>query len=506
MTYLVIERNEKARKRSFITNGTLLDVKKLKKTIGFYLFRTFIRIKNKIMRLKILHPQVLTLILSFFILGAGSVLAQKVWTLEECVNYALENNLQIKQSRLQTEVADINLLQSKLNFAPSANASSNLNYSWGRNIDPNTNLYSSNQSMNNNYNLSGRLNLFKGFQNWNSLKKNEIDYKASQYQSEEMENNIALTLTGAYLKILFNHEMLSVAMQQMEVTKQQIDRTSKLVDAGTLPKGDLLEIQAQGATEESNLVKAENNLALSYLDLKQILDLTAETDFEIDRPNIELSEDFEIIPSEQVYANAIDIMPEIKRGEMNVLSAQRSVSIARGALYPSLSVNGGIGTNYIDGKRDSRFENGQIVSGDLIPFWDQIDINTGEYLTLSLSIPIFNAYSARSSVNRAKVQSISSQFDLQLRKNELRKNIEQKYHDAIAAYKTYNASKISVQSLTESFKYTEEKFNIGMVNSIDYSLAKMKLTQAQSELLRAKYDYIFKTKILDFYMGIPLTL
>jgi len=455
------------------------------------------------MTLKKIYPQIVALAFFLFAIGISSVIAQKVWTLEQCVNYALKNNIQIKQMKLQTQIAETNLLQSKLDFAPSANAGSNLNYNWGRNIDPVTNLYVNNQSMNNNYSLSGRLNLFNGMQKWNSLEKNKIDYQASLYQSEEMENNISLSLTGAYLNILFNHEMLIVAEKQIGVTKQQISRTSKLVEAGTLPKGDLLEIQAQEATEETNLIQAQNSLALAYLDLKQILDIPSDTAFEIDHPEITLSKELQIIPSEQVYANAVDIMPEIKSSEMNVLSAEKSVQLARGALYPSLSMSGGIGTNYNDNQRASFTDD---PNSPILPFWDQIDRNTGEYLTFSLSIPIFNGYSARSSLNKAKVQRISRNFDLELKKNELRKSIEQKYHDAIAAYKTYNANKISVESLKESFKYTEEKFSVGMVNSLDFSMAKMKLTQAQSNLLRAKYDYIFKTKILDFYMGVPIKL
>jgi outer membrane protein len=448
------------------------------------------------------YPQIIALIFTFLVLGLGSVVAQKVWTLEECVNYALENNIQIKQSRLQTQTAEINLLQSKLDFAPSANAGVNVNYNFGRNVDPVTNIYSNQQSMNNNYNLNGRLDLFNGMQKWNTLRKNEVDYQASIYQSQEMENNISLALTAAYLNILFNHEMLMVAKKQIDVTNQQIERTSSLVEAGSLPRGDLLEIQAQGATEESNLISAENNLNFAYLTLKQFLDLPSATALEIEQPEIELSEDLEIIPSEQVYANAVDIMPEIKSGEMYVESAERSVKIAQGTLYPSLSLSGGIGTNFNDKQKEAILD----PNSPIMSYGDQLKNNRGEYVTLSLSIPIFNGYSARSYVNRAKVQSISRNFDLDLRKNELRKNIEQKYHDAIAAYKTYNANKISVESLSESFKYTEEKFSIGMVNSVDYSMAKIKLTQAQSNLLRAKYDYIFKTKILDFYMGIPLSL
>lgn len=452
--------------------------------------------------IKRLFPQIIAITFSFLVFGLGTVLAQKTWTLEECIVYALENNIQIKQSRLQTETADINLLQSKLDFAPSANLGTNLNYNWGRNIDPVTNIYNNEQTLNNNYNLNGSIDLFNGMQKWNTLRKSELDHTASELLSEEMENDISLGLTGAYLNIIYNHELLNVAEQQVEVTRQQIERTNNLVEAGTLPRGDLLEIQAQGAQEETNLITAENNLSLAYLDLKQFLDLPSETDLEIDFPNIELTQDIQIIPSEQIYANAVEIMPEIKGGEINLQSSERAVKIAQGALYPSLSLNGGIGTNYNDKQKESFLD----PNSPSMSFGDQISNNRGEYVTVSLNIPIFNGYAAKSSVNRAKVQTIDYSFRLQLRKNELRKNIEQKYHDAIAAYKTYNASKFSVESLSEAFNYTEEKFNVGMVNSVDYSLAKIKLTQAQSQFLQAKYDYIFKTKILDFYMGIPLTL
>lgn len=438
--------------------------------------------------------------LSFFltIIGIGTVAAQKVWTLEECITYALENNIQIKQTRLQTETAQINLRQSKLDFAPSANANGSLGNSWGR-AQSLSGLYLNQTTMTNNFGLNSSVDLFNGLSKWNTLKKNQIDYETSIYQTEYMQNNIALLLTQAYLTILFNHEMLAVTEQQLEVTKKQIKRTEQLVEAGTLPNGDLLELKAQGATEETNLITAQNNLSLSYLDLKQILDISADNDLEVYFPELEVGTEIRIIPSPQIYSQAVDIMPEIKVEELNLLSTERSIQIAKSTLYPSLSLSGGINTSYYSTARD-------ILSQEKIPYFDQLDQNISEYVSLNLSIPIFNGYAARSLVQKAEVQNLNQNFQLQIRKNELRKNIEQKYHDALAAYKTYNANKISVESLSESFNYTEEKFSLGMITSVDYSIAKMKLTQAESNLLQSKYDYIFKTKILDFYMGIPLSL
>ena len=444
-----------------------------------------------------IKPYLLSTLIFVFALSVSSVFAQKIWTLENCIHYAFENNIQIKQSKLQVQSIQADLKQSKFEFAPTLNGSSSMN--WGRSIDPNTNTYVSN-TMTSSFGVSSGMTLFNGFQKLNVVKQNELNYNSSLYDSEKMENDIALQLTGAYLNILFNHEMLMVAKNQADITKQQIKRTKNLVEAGTLPQGDLLEIEAQGLMEEVNVIRADNNLSLSYLDLLQILDLPANQEFEIERPNISINDELKVIASEQVYANAVDFMPEIKRAQLDVLSSNRGVMIAKGAIYPSLSIRGGVNSNYIDSKL--------IVYNDpnssVIPFWDQISDNRSEYLTLSLNLPIFNAYQTSTRIKKAEIQNINSKFNLELAKNALRKNIEQKYFDAISAYKTYHANKASVKSLKESFKYTEEKFNLGMLNSVEYNLAKSKVTQSESELLRAKYDYIFKTKILDFYMGIPL--
>ncbi len=452
------------------------------------------------MTLKKINPYIFSSLVLVFALSISTVFAQKIWTLEDCINYAFENNIQIKQSKLQVQSVQADLKQSKLDFIPSLNGSSALNFNWGRSINPETNTYINHNNSSSSFGLSSGIKLFDGFQRINTIKQNELSYNTSRYDSEKMENDIALQLTGAYLNILFNHEMLIVAQNQAETTKKQIERTKNLVEAGTLPKGDLLEIEAQGLMDEVNVIKADNNLSLSYLDLLQILDLPANEDFEIDRPNIAITDELSVIPSEQVYANAVNFMPEIKRAELDVLSSNRSVLIAKGAAYPSLSLRTGINTNYIDSKLiDFTDPNSQVMA-----FWDQLSDNMSEYLSLSLNVPIFNSYQTSTRIKKAKIQNINSKFNLELAKNALRKSIEQKYFDAIAAYKTYHANKASTVSLQEAFKYTEEKYNLGMLNSVDYNLAKSKLTQSQSDLLRSKYDYIFKTKILDFYMGVPL--
>lgn len=446
-----------------------------------------------------INPYILSSFFLVFALSITTIFAQKVWTLEDCINYAFENNIQIKQSKLQIKSIQADLKQSKFEFAPSLNGSASYSYNWRKSQDP-TNTIINNNTGSANFGLSSGLTLFDGFQNYNTVKRNQLAYTSSQYDSEKMENDIALQLTGAYLNIIFNHEMLMVAQNQADITKQQIERTRNLVEAGTLPKGDLLEIEAQGLMEEVNVIKADNNLSLSYLDLLQILDLSANEEFEIERPNISIDDELSVIPSEQVYANAVSFMPEIKLAELDVLSSNRSIMIAKGAALPSLLLRSGINTSYYD----SRLIDFTDPSSPVIAFWDQMSDNVSKYLTLSLSVPIFNAYQTTTRITQAKIQNINSKFNLELAKNSLRKSIEQKYFDAIAAYKTYHASTATVKSLKEAFKYTEEKYTLGMLNSVDYNLAKSRLTQSESDLLRAKFDYIFKTKILDFYMGVPL--
>ncbi len=317
-----------------------------------------------------------------------------------------------------------------------------------------------------------------------------------------MKDDISLMLTQAYLSILFNKEQLRASREQLESTKLQIARTEKMVDAGTLARGSLLEIEAQGAREELNIVTFENSLSLAYLDLLQILDFPGNTDFDIVIPDIPEGLEAALDPVNQVYQNALITLPEIKSAELGVESSYKSVAMAKGMRSPTLSLFGGWGTNY---------SNNQLVdlldpNSDIMPFGDQFNNNQNRYMGLNLSIPIFNGYQVSSSISRAKINAQNAEFNFELTKNTLRKEIEQAYNDAMAAYKSYLATNRSLESFEESFRYTEQKFNVGMANSVDYNIAKSQVTSAESELIRARYDYIFKTKILDFYQGKPLTL
>jgi len=447
-----------------------------------------------------------TLILtSILLITAGTIFAQKVWTLEDCINHAIEHNIRIKQSRLEVEAAEISQLESKLGLLPSLNSGVSHSYGWGRSVDMATYQYVDKQTQSSYFSVNSDVMLFNGFQKLNTIKQRRADYLASKYNSDKMQNDISLTVASYYLQILFSRELLSNARAQAEVTRQQIERTKKLVDAGTLARGSLLEIQALGANEEVNVIQAENQLNLAYLDLLQLLEMEAGTEFQIDVPVLSVKSDPDLLPVQMIFNKAIDVMPEIKSAEMNYESSLRGLAIAKGSRSPSISVSSALGTNYSDQIRMSNNPFDPAYE-QIKPFEDQWKDNRSLTLSFRLSIPIFNGYQISSYIGRSKLNLLNSDYNLELAKNNLRKNVETAYADALSAHTTFKAREKSLISLNESFNYTEQRFNVGMVNAVDYNVAKNQLNLSESQLLSSKFDYIFKLKILDFYLGRALTL
>ncbi len=449
---------------------------------------------------------------------SGGLVAQKTWTLRDCVEYALENNIEIKKSEVTSETSRITENQKKLDLLPNLNASTAYTYGWGRTADNVNFSYINTNTKQASFGLSSAVTLFKGFQKLNTLKQAHFDYLASKYESDRIRDDISLRVAAGYLSVLYSMELVEKSKAQLEVTKIQINNTQKLVKAGTLPKGDLLEIQSQSALEEVNLINAQNQLNLAYLDLKQLLELEAGEDLQITKPLVDVSMAGEILSSQDVFNTAVNRLPQIKSAENRLMSAEKGISIAKGGWSPELAVYGGWRTNYSDQDPELEIDpiTGEIAldpvtgypvpTGDTKPFNNQFKDNQSEYLQFALNVPIFNGWLTNSNISKSKLSAISAEYDLELTKNQVRKSIEQAHSDAIAAYKTYNASLKSVASFKESFKYMERKFSVGMENSLNYNTAKAQLTRAESDLISAKFDYIFKTKILDFYMGIPLTL
>ncbi len=430
---------------------------------------------------------------------------EKLWSLQDCVDYALKNNLTVQQSYLSVKSAKIDFLQSKLNFLPSFSANGSQSSNWGRSVDRATYQYSNQKNSQFYMSVNGNLTLFNGLQNVNELRLQEFNYLASKYNSDEIKDNISLNIAAAYLQILYNIEQVNNAKRQLATTEDQINLTKKEVEYGKVARGNLLDVEAQGASDQVNLVKAQNTLMLAYLDLMQLLDLKSNTKFDIQKPNLVITHRPSLLPIENIYNKALGIMPEIKNAEYVVKSAGASLAMSRGQRSPTLSLFSSYGNNY---STLIKMSNDPTNPGYTVtkPFGDQFRENYNYSLGFSLSVPIFNRFAVGNAIAKSKISLEKARLNLSQQKNTLRKSIEQAYTDALASYQTYEASLKSVASLKEAFTYAQEKFNLGMLNSTDYTQAKNNYYNAESTLTSAKYDYIFKTKLLDFYLGRSLSL
>jgi len=476
------------------------------------------------MRWKIIYP------VFIFIFIHSITAAQQAWSLEDCIAYAMENNISIKQMVLNTEYNENVLKQSRLGQIPSLNANANYSYSWGRALDQTTYQFTDDQQINSiSMGFSSRVNLFNGLQVRNSILKNELDLMASYEDVEKIKNDISLNIAAAYLTILFNMELVNVTEVQLETTGQQVERTLKMVEAGKLARGNYLELEAQYAAEELNLVNAENQLVISLLNLQQMLDLPIDTSFDVYIPELpDPDSDPLVINALEVYRIAELEMPEIRSAELTRESSEKGLQIAKGARSPQLYLSANYNSGYSDireqvtelsdpmqipiGITQNTLEPvvtlnaQQIPTYGKYPFFEQIRDNTSAGVGLGLSIPIFNGWQVNSNVANARIMLQNAELELQSRKLALYASIQQAYTDAVAALKKFNASQQALVSMEESFKYTESKFEVGLVNTVDYNISKNQLTATQSDLLQAKYDFIFRIKILNFYKGEPITL
>ena len=440
--------------------------------------------------------------------------AQEAWTLERCITYAIEHNIQVKQQEAAVENSGNVHAQSKLELLPSLGAGVGYSLGWGRTADPTTNEFRQVNQQYGDASVSASILLFNGLQKINTVKKNEIDLKASIQDVEKLKNDIMLNVAAAYLQVLLSKEAGAIAGQQTESTVEQVNKTKKMVDAGKLTLSNLLDIQAQLAGEEAVLIKSENDLEIAYLSLKQLLELYDAPDFTVVAPEILPMPGTEPIGGhEKIFDEASTRLPQILGAELRVESAKKSLAVARGAYYPSLSLRFSIASSYSSSRERFVFKDGNPVVGpdgnslvERYPFWEQFNDNRNTCLGFSLSVPIFDALRVRYNVKNAKLNVRNYELELQRTKNTLYKEIQQARADANGQLKNYHATQKNVEAMRESFRYTEKKFDVGAVTSTDYVVAKNNLFKAQSDNIQAKYSYVFKMKILDFYKGLPITL
>lgn len=461
----------------------------------------------------------LSLLFFFSFLTESS--GQRAWTLRECIDTALENNIQIQQSEIQAKIADNAVDEGIAGLFPTLNASAGYNWNFGLNIDPVTNIASRDNRQTNSLSLNAQWTLFNGMRNFNTLSQSRLDRMARIYDLEDMKNNTGLNVVSQYVQILLNREILRIAEEQVRVTDIQVRRMKQLVDAGAQPEGSLFEIEAQYARDNQSKVSAENNLAISRLQLAQTLQLKNTGNFnvveyQVSNPDASLLS----MTPEAIYEAALDNQPSVKAGETNYQSAMESVELAKGAAWPSLSLFASVGTNYSNQVRDLNVFNrgplpiGQTTSGELVndfggvaftqgdikDFGAQYEDNINEFVGFNLSVPIWTGFQLRNGIRNAQLNEERSRLDLENTKNQLRQTIERAYADAKAAYETFVSAESSVRANNEAFKYAKVRYENGAINQFDYENARNGLTQAQAQMAQAHYDYIFRIKTLEFYL------
>jgi len=433
------------------------------------------------------------LALIFFI----SINAQdKKWTLRECVNHALDNNITIKQNKLNVEISQENVNSSKGNFLPNLNASTNGTLNFGSGFDPVSQNRVSTSTFGGSLGINSGITVFNGYRNLNTYKRAQLGVKQSQLDLEKIQDDISLYVVNTYLNVLFAKENLNVAKVQFEISKNQIENARAKFEAGAKPKGDLLNAQSTAAADEQTVILYENTLNLALLDLAQLLQVEP-VDFDVEV--IEIDSPSTILmyknPSE-VYQKALTNRPEIKKAELDIESADLSIEIAKASFLPSVSLGANVGTGYGYNLKNNAH----------IPYFSQLDDNLGYGVSFSVNIPIFNRNQTKSNVNRQKINYEISKLGLDNQKLQLQQTIQKAFYDAKAAAKTYESAEKSLIAQKEAFKNAQESYNLGAMTQFDFDQVRNRFVNAEGAMIRAKYDFVFKTKVLKFYFGESILL
>ncbi|MGV8947073.1 MAG: TolC family protein [Lutibacter sp.] len=433
----------------------------------------------------------------------------KKWTLQECVNYALDHNISIKQQELSKELVEEDITIAKGNFYPSLNSSASQNWNFGSYID-NYGGRVSRDSRSNSFGLNSNVTLYNGNRNKNNLLQVQKSLEAAGFNLEENKNGIMLYVVNFYLNVLLNKESLIIAQDQIAISEKQIERAKMLFEAGSQPKAAILEAEATLAANEQRLTNAQNTLDLSLLSLAQLLQVSHKG---FDVQDVALTIDSASLiynDTDVIFEKAVSSLPEIKSAEIAVERSEIAIEIAKGAYSPSLSFGAGLGTSYQhnQGDKDVRpiiDSNNNVV---YVPngFGKQLEDNLGYNVGFSLNIPIFNRFQTKASVAKAQINHEITTLQLLDKQVKLRETIEKAYADAKASLNQYISAQKSLLAQTESFKNAQESYNFGVMTSFDFDQVRFRLVDAQSSLANAKYNFVFKTKLLEYYLGIPIVL
>lgn len=432
--------------------------------------------------------------LSCFLLGSSILSAQsKIWTINDCIQFALEKNIQVQKALVSNDINQINLNLSKASWLPSLSGAARQNFNWNNQTNTTTGSTVFKESDGINLSLNSAMTLFNGLKLRNQVKRAEIIYEADKYNTDVIKETVGLNVLNAYLQVLYSEELVKNSQNQINSITQQLNLALERLNLGAIANSDYLQVKSQLSTEQLTMAKAQSQLAIDRVTLMQLMELPETNDFQIEHPNLDSIINQNRLPDPtEVYQLALGIKPEVKNAELNKKSALLNVELARSGYFPSISLNAGLSTLY------SSFESGS-------SFGYQLKNNLSPAIGLSASVPIYLNKVVRTNVAIARKNTDNAELDELNIKNQLRKAIEQACLDVSSSQIEYEASKEQYSSVKETFDVASEKFYQGLMNSVDFLIQNTNFISAESSFLQSKYKLIFSYKVLDFYTGQPLS-
>ncbi|MDR1984806.1 MAG: TolC family protein [Prevotellaceae bacterium] len=429
------------------------------------------------------------ILIILFIFVYSTVSAQKQWTLQECIRYAKENSITVKMQQISQQNQEIRVNTAKNQRLPNLTATANQTFSFGRGASPADNSYQSLNSGSTSLSVSTSVPVFTGFQIPNSIAAAKLDLHAVIADFEKAREDIELAVISAYLQILYNKELLEITKNQNELSIQQLNRIEEMYKLGKASEAQVYEIKSQTANDALAIVQAKNDLQLSVLALTQLLELKSPEGFDIETPNTDM--DF-LLPSnpEQTYANALTTRAAVRADEYRLASSAKAVKVAQSGYYPQLSFGAGYSNNYY-----------KINGLSNLSLSQQLKNNESKYLGFYLNIPIFNRFETRNNIRAAKLSVKNQELQLENTKKNLYKEIQQAYYNATGAHEKYKSAETALESAKKAYEFAKEKFENGRSTTYEFNDARTNLMKSEANLSQAKYDYIFRKKILDFYNG-----
>jgi outer membrane protein len=417
------------------------------------------------------------------------------WTLVECLDWALEHSLTVKQSEISLRQKEIQLNTSENSWLPQVNASVNESISFGRGLTAD-NTYTSANTTSTSFSIGAGMNLFDGLATPNNIALARLNLEAATADLERARDDIRVAVARAYVQVLYDYEIVDVARKQIELDDAQVSRLEALAATGKAAQAEVSQQKASRAQSGVTLVQAENNLRLALLDLGQLLEFSSVEGFSIERPEVQIDQILLDMP-ERIYADAVETRPAVLAEQIRLKGTEKSLKVAQAAQYPTLSLSGGVGTNYYT-------TNNAAYPQD--KFWNQLSHNFSPYIGVSLNIPIFMRFQTRNNIRTARLNQELQQIQLDKTRQSLYKEIQQAWSNAVAAEAKYRSSSEAATAAEDAFRLVQAKYENGKATITEFNESRNQLLKTQSDRVQATYEYLFQSKLLDFYRGSALTM